>query len=77
MEYIPGGSIRENIQKYGTFDTDVVKSFASQILDGLIYLHGRGLIHGVSIIFLPHYLLILCHLGSEIKQYIGGTHGHM
>ncbi|KAJ7873156.1 kinase-like protein [Mycena leptocephala] len=40
------GSIRENIRKYGTFDTDVVKWFASQILDGLIYLHGRGLIHG-------------------------------
>jgi hypothetical protein len=77
MEYV-GGSIRENVRQYGALDADVVKSFTSQILDGLIYLHAKGLIHGVGIIFLSYQLLLIfCHTGSEIKQYIGGAHGHM
>ncbi|KAJ7249235.1 kinase-like protein [Mycena haematopus] len=46
MPYIPGCSIREKIRKYGVLDADIVKSFTSQILDGLIYLHAKGLIHG-------------------------------
>ncbi|KAJ7301625.1 kinase-like domain-containing protein [Mycena albidolilacea] len=45
MEYV-GGSIRANVRQYGALDADVVKSFTSQILDGLIYLHAKGLIHG-------------------------------
>ncbi|KAJ6507777.1 kinase-like protein [Mycena vitilis] len=45
-EYVSGGSIHENIRKHGVFEPNVVKSFASQILDGLIYLHARGLVHG-------------------------------
>ncbi|KAJ7679152.1 kinase-like protein [Mycena polygramma] len=45
-EYVSGGSIHENLRKHGVFDPNVVKSFASQILDGLIYLHARGLVHG-------------------------------
>jgi len=46
MDYVPGGSIRAAVQKYGALGTELVKSFTSQILDGLIYLHARGLIHG-------------------------------
>ncbi|KAJ6561914.1 kinase-like domain-containing protein [Mycena capillaripes] len=46
MEHVAGGSLRAAIQKFGALDADVVKSFTSQILDGLIYLHARGLVHG-------------------------------
>ncbi|KAF7336951.1 MAP kinase kinase kinase mkh1 [Mycena venus] len=46
MKYVPGGSIRTNVQTDGALDANVVKSYTSQILDGLIYLHARGLIHG-------------------------------
>ncbi|KAJ6545039.1 kinase-like protein [Mycena vulgaris] len=46
MEYIPGGSIRENVLKYGKFDEESIKSFTSQVLHGLVYLHDRGIIHG-------------------------------
>ncbi|KAJ7707319.1 kinase-like protein [Mycena rosella] len=46
MDYIPGRSIRQNILKYGKFGDETVKSFTSQILDGLVYLHARGIIHG-------------------------------
>ncbi|KAF7374403.1 hypothetical protein MSAN_00324400 [Mycena sanguinolenta] len=46
MPYVPGASIRETIRKYGALPPDLVKSFTSQIIDGLIYLHATGLIHG-------------------------------
>ncbi|KAJ7145107.1 kinase-like protein [Mycena crocata] len=46
MEYIQGRSIRANVLKHGSFGEDVAKSFTSQILDGLIYLHARGIFHG-------------------------------
>ncbi|KAJ6512736.1 kinase-like protein [Mycena sanguinolenta] len=46
MPYFPGASIRETIRKYGVLPSDLVKSFTSQILDGLISLHASGLIHG-------------------------------
>jgi hypothetical protein len=53
MEYVPGGSIRTNVLKYGKFREESIKSFTSQILQGLAYLHARGIIHGVGCISLP------------------------
>ncbi|KAJ6610724.1 kinase-like domain-containing protein [Mycena sp. CBHHK59/15] len=46
MEYEPGTSIRALVLKHGKFDADTVKSFTSQVLDGLAYLHSGGLLHG-------------------------------
>ncbi|KAF8174464.1 kinase-like domain-containing protein [Mycena galopus ATCC 62051] len=46
MEYVTGGSIKANLRKFGTFDANVIKSFTSQIINGLIYLHSKGLVHG-------------------------------
>ncbi|KAF8176636.1 kinase-like domain-containing protein [Mycena galopus ATCC 62051] len=45
MEYVPGGSIGSCVLEYGRFDEDVTKSFTSQILDGLAYLHSKGIVH--------------------------------
>ncbi|KAF8169191.1 kinase-like domain-containing protein [Mycena galopus ATCC 62051] len=45
MEYVSGGSIRSCRLKYGRFDKDVTKSFTSQILAGLEYLHSKGILH--------------------------------
>lgn len=42
---MPGGSIGGCIRKHGKFDHDVVRSFTSQVLAGLEYLHLRGVLH--------------------------------
>ncbi|KAL4510019.1 hypothetical protein ABPG72_010212 [Tetrahymena utriculariae] len=45
MEYMPGGSISEMLKKYGGFDEEVIQKFVKQLLEGLIYLHSKGVIH--------------------------------
>lgn len=47
LEYVPGGSVGSCLRKYGKFDEDVTKSFASQILAGLEYLHSKNILHRV------------------------------
>ncbi|KAG6862396.1 hypothetical protein C0995_011836 [Termitomyces sp. Mi166 len=45
LEYVPGGSIGSCLLKHGKFSEDVTKSFTGQILDGLAYLHSKGILH--------------------------------
>lgn len=45
MEYVPGGSVANIIQTFGSMSEDVVRSFTRQILQGLTYLHSNDVIH--------------------------------
>ncbi|KII92237.1 hypothetical protein PLICRDRAFT_103206 [Plicaturopsis crispa FD-325 SS-3] len=45
LEYVPGGSVGSCLRKYGKFGEEVTKSFTSQILAGLEYLHSKGILH--------------------------------
>lgn len=45
QEWAPGGSIAALLAKFGPFSVTVVKSYVTQILKGLNYLHGHGIIH--------------------------------
>ncbi|KAJ7169796.1 MAP kinase [Mycena filopes] len=45
LEYVPGGSIGSCLLRHGKFDEEVTKSFTSQILAGLEYLHLKGILH--------------------------------
>ena len=45
LEYIPSGSLRNVIDKYGAFNEKLIKKFIKQILSGLKYLHSKGIIH--------------------------------
>jgi len=42
---VPGGSIASCLRRQGKFDEQVVKSFTAQILEGLAYLHSKGILH--------------------------------
>ena len=45
LEYIPGGSVKTLIGKFGPLNENVVKSYARQLLLGLEYLHRNGIAH--------------------------------
>lgn len=45
LEYVSGGSIHKLLQEYGPFKEPVIRSYTSQILSGLAYLHGRNTVH--------------------------------
>jgi serine/threonine protein kinase len=45
MEYMTGGSVREQIQNYGALTEPLTKKFTKQILEGLIYLHQNRFVH--------------------------------
>ncbi|KAI8445553.1 STE/STE11 protein kinase [Phakopsora pachyrhizi] len=45
LEYVPGGSIGRCLRRHGAFDLNVIKSFTSQTLEGLKYLHSLHILH--------------------------------
>jgi mitogen-activated protein kinase kinase kinase len=45
LEYVPGGSVTALLRNYGAFEEPLVKNFVRQILNGLLYLHERDIIH--------------------------------
>ncbi|KAF8550937.1 kinase-like protein [Imleria badia] len=45
LEYVPGGTIVSYLREHGRFSKEVIKSFTTQILDGLAYLHANHIVH--------------------------------
>ena len=45
LEYVPGGSVSALLGNYGAFEEALVRTFIRQTLQGLVYLHDRGIIH--------------------------------
>ncbi len=45
LEYVPGGSIAGMLAQYGSFSEDLIRRLSYQILLGIEYLHGKGIIH--------------------------------
>lgn len=45
LEYIPGGSVRNLLDKFGPLDENIIKIYVKQILEGLKYLHSKGVVH--------------------------------
>lgn len=45
MEYVPGGSIRSLLERFGALKESVVRMYTRQLLLGLEYLHQNGIAH--------------------------------
>ncbi|KAF9255378.1 kinase-like protein [Marasmius fiardii PR-910] len=45
MEYVSGGTIGSWLSRHGPFEQELTKYYTKQILMGLDYLHGKGIIH--------------------------------
>lgn len=45
LEYVPGGSIASLLKEFGTLDEPLVAVYTRQILQGLVYLHEKHIIH--------------------------------
>jgi serine/threonine protein kinase len=45
LEYVPGGSLKNVLGQYGPFNEQLVAIYTYQILNALIYLHSKGIIH--------------------------------
>ena len=67
LEYVPGGSISSILKKHGRFNENVTKSFTYQILDGLGYLHSKGIIHRVWFFLLPLVATLTWKLSQNLK----------
>lgn len=45
LEYIPGGSMSNILEKYGLLDERLIKIYLKQILNGTKYIHEKGIVH--------------------------------
>lgn len=45
MEYMPGGSVRNLLDKFGPLDEKIIKIYMKQVLEGLKYLHANNIAH--------------------------------
>lgn len=68
LEYVSGGSIHHLIKKFGPLPEPVVENYARQILSGLVYLHGRDIVHrdlkGGNCLIQPNGTLKLADFGT-------------
>eukprot|EP00002_Diphylleia_rotans_P025598 TRINITY_DN5066_c0_g1_i1.p1 TRINITY_DN5066_c0_g1~~TRINITY_DN5066_c0_g1_i1.p1 ORF type:complete len:658 (-),score=147.29 TRINITY_DN5066_c0_g1_i1:94-2067(-) len=45
LEYVPGGSIKSLLSKFGSFNEKLVRIYTNEILQGLNYLHSVNVVH--------------------------------
>jgi serine/threonine protein kinase len=45
LEFCSGGSIKQLLDKFDYFDEKLIKLYSKQIVEGLVYLHERNIIH--------------------------------
>lgn len=73
LEYVSGGSIRNLLREYGSFEEDVIRSYVAQIINGLAFLHGRNTLHRLFIvIILPDN----CQHANQKVHFIIGLQGY-
>ncbi|CAI9755458.1 unnamed protein product [Fraxinus pennsylvanica] len=67
LEYVSGGSIYKILQEYGHLGEAAIRSYAKQILSGLVYLHAKNTVHrdikGANILVEPNGRVKLADFG--------------
>jgi len=69
LEHMPGGSIAELVSRFGKLDESVIRKYTREVLEGLIYLHDKGIIHrdikGQNILVDNHGVCKLADFGAS------------
>ncbi|XP_062504419.1 uncharacterized protein LOC134181206 [Corticium candelabrum] len=72
MEYLSGGSITSAINCFGPFEESVFQRYTRQMLDAIVYLHERGIVHrdikGANVMICPSSVIKLIDFGCA-KQF--------
>jgi mitogen-activated protein kinase kinase kinase ANP1 len=76
LEYITGGSLRELLLRFGKFPANVIRSYTSQILRGLSYLHSQRVVHrdlkSANVLVTEDAIIKLSDFGCSKKLDRGG-----
>ena len=71
QEWVPGGSVARLLSKFGPFTLPVIRSYLSQLLEGLNFLHDCGVMHrdikGSNILVSSEGVVKLCDFGGSKK----------
>jgi len=77
MEYMTGGSVREQILNYGALSEQLTRKYTRQILEGLVYLHEKRYIHRDIKCMIGRLKkkkkIFVCILGANILRDISGN----
>ena len=77
QEWVSGGSVHSMLDNFGPFQLDVVRTYTSQILLGLQYLHENGIVHrdikGGNILVENSGSVKLADFGASAKVAMGDT----
>lgn len=71
LEFVPGGSLKRILQRFHSLEVSIIRSYATQLLKGLEYLHAHGIIHrdlkSANVLISPSGVLKLTDFGSSRK----------
>lgn len=71
LEFVPGGSLKTILTKYGALEVDVIKNYSKQLLLGLNYLHENQIVHrdlkSANILISSNGILKVSDFGSSRK----------
>lgn len=48
-EFVAGGSVDSLLSQYGALDQEVIRRYAKETLDGLVYLHSEGILRTCTV----------------------------